>query len=185
VVRAGDFFGPRAGNNWFSQGLVRPGRAVTRIQNPGARGVGHTWAYLPDVARTMVELLARRDALDPFASFHMEGHWDADGRQIAEAIARVVRSRTGRSPRIAALPWWLLTLAAPFQATLREMREMRYLWKVPLRLDNARLRAVLGHEPHTPLDEAIATTLVGLGCLPGDSPHPAIRRDAIRTQSGM
>ncbi|MGF1094338.1 NAD-dependent epimerase/dehydratase family protein, partial [Klebsiella pneumoniae] len=26
IVRAGDFFGPRAGNNWFSQGLVKPGQ---------------------------------------------------------------------------------------------------------------------------------------------------------------
>jgi nucleoside-diphosphate-sugar epimerase len=25
IVRAGDFFGPRAGNSWFSQGLVKPG----------------------------------------------------------------------------------------------------------------------------------------------------------------
>ena len=26
IVRAGDFFGPQAGNSWFAQGLVRPGR---------------------------------------------------------------------------------------------------------------------------------------------------------------
>ena len=25
IVRAGDFFGPQAANNWFSQGLVKPG----------------------------------------------------------------------------------------------------------------------------------------------------------------
>jgi hypothetical protein len=25
IVRAGDFFGPKAGNNWFSQGLVKAG----------------------------------------------------------------------------------------------------------------------------------------------------------------
>lgn len=176
VVRAGDFFGPRAGNSWFSQGLIQPGRPITRIQNPGAPGVGHTWAYLPDVARTMVELLVRRDALDRFASFHMEGYWDADGRQIPESIARVVHARTGATPRIAALPWWLLALASPFHATLREMREMRYLWQVPVRLDNARLRAVLGREPHTPLADAVAATLVGLGCLPGDAQPPAPRR---------
>ncbi len=59
VVRAGDFFGPRLGNNWFSQGLVKPGRAVTAVSLIGKRGVGHQWSYLPDVARTMVQLLAR------------------------------------------------------------------------------------------------------------------------------
>ncbi|MDR7333049.1 NAD-dependent epimerase/dehydratase family protein [Roseateles asaccharophilus] len=165
IVRAGDFFGPRAGNNWFSQGLIRPGRSVKTISNPAAPGVGHQWAYLPDVARTMVELLARRDTLPAFASFHMAGHWDATGRQMAEAIQRVA-ARHGRTPRIAALPWWLLNLAGLFIVTFREMREMRYLWRQSVRMDNARLVAVLGREPHTPLDEAVEAALRGLGCLP-------------------
>src|SRR5262249_13604751 len=59
IVRAGDFFGPSPGNNWFSQGLVKPGRPVSTITYPGARGVGHQWAHLPDVAETMVRLLER------------------------------------------------------------------------------------------------------------------------------
>ena len=165
IVRAGDFFGPRAGSNWFSQGVVKPGRPVTTISNPAAPGVGHQWAYLPDVARTIVELLARRDTLPAFASFHMAGHWDATGRQMAEAIQRVA-ARHGRAPRITALPWWLLNLAGLFVTTFREMREMRYLWQQPVRLDNARLVATLGREPHTPLDEAVEASLRGLGCLP-------------------
>jgi nucleoside-diphosphate-sugar epimerase len=44
------------------------------------------------------------------------------------------------------------------------MREMRYLWREPIRMDNAKLIAALGREPHTPLDEAIEASLVGLGC---------------------
>ena len=31
VVRAGDFFGPKLGNSWFSQGLVKPGQAVKAV----------------------------------------------------------------------------------------------------------------------------------------------------------
>ena len=38
VLRAGDFFGPGAGNNWFSQALVKPGRPLTRVSVPGAPG---------------------------------------------------------------------------------------------------------------------------------------------------
>jgi nucleoside-diphosphate-sugar epimerase len=134
--------------------------------------VGHQWSYLPDVARTMVELLARRATLPAFATFHMAGHWDADGTQLAEAIREVVRRRTGIAPPLAGLPWWLMTLASPFVPTLREMREMRYLWRVPIRMDNARLTAVLGQEPHTPLAEAVERTLEGLGCL-APSAHAA------------
>ncbi|HVN46743.1 MAG TPA: SDR family oxidoreductase [Steroidobacteraceae bacterium] len=173
IVRAGDFFGPQAGNSWFSQGLVKPGKPVTSVSNPGRRGVGHQWSYLPDVARTIIELLARRDSLEPFAALHMAGHWDADGSQMAEAIQRVVSRRTGRKPRIAAFPWWLLTLASPFAATFREMREMRYLWRESVRMDNARLIATLGQEPHTPLDEAVEATLVGLGCFTASASYEA------------
>jgi nucleoside-diphosphate-sugar epimerase len=179
IVRAGDFFGPNAGNNWFSQGLIKPGKSVSAVSNPGRKGVGHQWSYLPDVARTLVELLVRRDSLESFATFHMAGHWDADGSQLCESIQRVVTRRTGQAPRRSAFPWWLLSLASPFVTTFREMREMRYLWRTPIRMDNSRLVAVLGKEPHTPLDEAVETTLIGLRSLapthmrPDATPHAA------------
>ena len=175
IVRAGDFFGPRAGNNWFSQGLVKPGQPVRSVLYPGAPGIGHQWSYLPDVARTMLQLLSVRATLPPFARFHMAGHWDHDGRQMTGAICRAVEQSTGARPALQSFPWWLMTLASPFVATLRELREMRYLWQAPLAMDNARLLAVLGQEPHTPLDEAVRTTLAGMGNLPPDgetfSPH--------------
>lgn len=166
VVRAGDFFGPRAGNNWFSQGLIKPGRPVTHISNPADAGVGHQWAYLPDVARTMVALIERRDRLEPFAAFHMGGHWDTDGTAMVQAIRRTVMRHGGAAPAVKPIPWWLLKLASPFVETMRELLEMRYLWRQPVRLDNARLIATLGYEPHTPLDDAMEATLRGLGCLP-------------------
>lgn len=169
IVRAGDFFGPQAGNSWFAQGLIQPGRPVATVKQPGAPGVGHQWSYLPDVARAMVLLLERRAELPAFARFHMAGHWDADGTQMAAAIGRVVVARGGQAPRVQAFPWWLVTLVSPFVTTLREMREMRYLWQQPVRMANDRLRTVLGEEPHTPLEEAVQATLQGLGCLPACS----------------
>lgn len=165
IVRAGDFFGPRAGNNWFSQGLVKPGQRVRSVLYPGLPGIGHQWSYLPDVARTMLQLLAMRATLPAFSRFHMAGHWDHDGRQMTGAIVRVVEQTTGTVPAIGRFPWWLVALASPFVATLREMREMRYLWQTPLSMENARLLAVLGREPHTPLDEAVRATLEGMGNL--------------------
>lgn len=165
VVRAGDFFGPKVGNSWFAQGLVKPGRPVQTINLPGDAGVGHQWAYLPDVARTMVALLNRRQTLEPFAAFHMNGHWDADGTQVATAIERVVTKHGDPAPKQRAFPWWLIRIASPFVTTLRELLEMRYLWRQPVRMSNERLQAVLGEEPHTPLDTAVEATLAGLGCL--------------------
>ncbi|ELW9450409.1 NAD-dependent epimerase/dehydratase family protein [Burkholderia cenocepacia] len=163
VVRAGDFFGPQLGNSWFSQGLIKAGRPVAAISVP-SRGVGHQWSYVPDVARVMVELIERRETLEPFARFHLGGHWDEDGMQMALAVQRVAQ-RHGMRPALRDFPWWLVYVAAPFVTTLRELLEMRYLWREPIRMDNARVTAVLGREPVTPLDTAVEATLAGLGCL--------------------
>jgi len=110
IVRAGDFFGPHAGNNWLSQGLVKPGREVTAITYPGKPGLGHQWAYLPDVAETMLQLVNRPEALATFDTFHMQGHWDQDGARMTEAI-RTALAKPALPVR--AFPWWLVPLAAP------------------------------------------------------------------------
>ncbi len=166
VVRAGDFFGPRTRNNWFSQCMVKPGRAVSAVNLPSAPGVGHQFAYLPDVAQTMLRLLAIRDTLPAFAQYQMAGHWDGDGTALARAVQRVVTRSGGPQPALKRFPWWLVRCAAPFVETLRELIEMRYLWQTEVRMDNRRLVELLGAEPHTPLDAAIETTLRGMGCLP-------------------
>jgi len=159
IVRFGDFFGPAPGGNWFSQCLVTPGRRLGAITYPGGRGAGHTWAYLPDAGETIARLLDRADALEPFARFHFAGVWDADGTAMTHAIAEAV----GRpDTKIKPLPWLLLWLAGLLRETPREIYKMRYLWETPIRLDNARLVAFLGQEPHTPLREAVGRTLAAL-----------------------
>jgi len=172
VVRAGDFFGPGARNNWLSQGMVEPGKTPRAVKLPATPGVGHQFAYLPDVAATMAALLAKRAQLPGFASFQMAGYWDEDGAQLGRAIQRVVEARGGRKPALKAFPWWMIRLVAPFNETLREMMEMRYLWQQPVRMENERLRLVLGAEPCTPIEVALERTLESLGCLPPPS-HPA------------
>ncbi|WP_434665736.1 NAD-dependent epimerase/dehydratase family protein [Paraburkholderia sp. A3BS-1L] len=174
IVRAGDFFGPRVGNSWLAQGFVKMGQPVRTVREPGAPGVGHAWAYVPDAARTIVELIEMRARLAPFARFHMAGHWDADGTQMAAAICRVAQ-RHGLHAQRKPFPWPLIYAAAPFATTPREMLEMRYLWREALELDNTRLVATLGSEPHTPLDVAVEATLAGLGCLGNGSSRSPTR----------
>ncbi len=161
IVRSGDYFGPEAASSWFSA-MVPAGRRPRVVRYPGAPGVGHQWAYLPDVAETMVQLLQRGD-LPAFARFHMAGQWDADGTLMTGAIQRALGE-----PRVPVrrFPWLLARLASPFNGFLREVMEMKYLWEAPLRLKNNRLLAVLGEEPHTPLDAAVEQTLRGIGAEP-------------------
>ena len=161
IVRAGDFFGPKTtANSWLASGLVKGGKPLTSVTYPGPLGVAHSWAYLPDVAEIMVRL-AERDDLGAFEVFHMAGH-TVTGDELVAAMSRVA----GRKLSVSRLPWFAIRAVAPFNETLREMLEMRYLWEEPVLLDNARLTQRLGAEPHTPIDEALRAALAGLNALP-------------------
>ena len=160
IVRTGDVFGPRpSGGSWLSQGLVKPGRPVASVMYPGPLEIPHAWAYLPDVAETFVRLLATD--LGRFEMLQMQGQ-QANGHELIAAL----ETAAGRKLAVSRLPWLAIAAAAPFNESLREMREMRYLWDRPVLLDNARLVARLGAEPRTPLAKALRTALAGLGALP-------------------
>jgi len=162
IVRLGDFFGPQAGNNWFSQGMVKPGRSVTSITNPGSKGIGHAWAYLPDAGEAFAELMDREAELAPFERFHFGGHWDSDGTTM---IAAIRKAAGNDSIPVRSLPWWIFKLASPFHETMRELYATRPLWQAPIQLNNAKLVRFLGKEPHTPLQTAVEATLRGMGCI--------------------
>ena len=162
IVRFGDFFGPKPGNSWFSQGMVKPHTPVSSITDPGKKGVGHDWAYLPDAGETFAQLMDREPKLQDFARFHFRGFWDADGTEMIAAIRRVVNKP---SLPVRSLPWLIFKVASPFNEKMRELYATRPLWQTPVELDNTRLVQFLGKEPHTALDSAMKTTLSGLGCL--------------------
>jgi len=87
--------------------------------------------------------------------------------------------RVAGDPRlpIRPFPWLVIRALAPFNETFQGLVETSYLWRQPLRLDNAKLAAFLGSEPHTPLDEAVRASLPGLA-----RPAPDIvRRVPART----
>jgi len=170
IVRAGDFIGGTVANNWFAQGVVTPGKPLRKITYPGDPNVGHAWAYLPDLAETFARLIERRGELPVFARFHFNGYWFEQGIDLAHATQAAAGDD---ALPIRKFPWWAIRALSPVMETIREMLEMRYLWKRPLRLDNTRLVAFLGEEPHTPVVEGLRQVLQELECLPGNASQPA------------
>lgn len=168
VVRAGDFIGPNAGSSWFSQAVVKPGKPLKRIVYPGRADKGHAWAYLPDLAETMVRLVERRSELERYSVFNFRGYDFDRGIGFAHAVQRAAGDE--RIP-ISGFPLWALRLIAPFHQTIGGIVEMSYLWRQTIVLDNRKLVAFLGEEPHTPVEDALRTTMRQLGCLP-QSPAP-------------
>ncbi len=168
IVRAGDLFGPDLRRGWFAQAVVRPGQPLKRIVNP-SRGVGHSWAYLPDFAEAMARLVDAPDQLRRVEQVGFEGTWDPDGTVMPDAL-RAVSGSDGIPER--SFPWPLMHLLAPFGGFPREAAESAPLWRRPMRLDNSRLVDLLGLEPRTPLAQALCSTLTGLGCLPATTVTP-------------
>ena len=169
ILRAGDFFGPAAPNSSFAWLTTRRNGRVRSVYNAGPAHVGHAYAYLPDLGEALAQILDREDDLADFETFHFGGHWLAPSGQLATAI-RAVTSQP--KPPIRSFPWALVLALSPFVEMFRELFEMRYLWQQPIGLDNTKLVAFLGAEPHTPLTTAVRATLADMGCLAQEDAAP-------------
>jgi len=156
ILRAGDFFGGGGHGSWLDLVIAKD---ITRLRltYPGPLDVVHAWAYLPDVAATMVRLAAIRESLRPFATFGFPGH-AGTGEEFTRALAQAVRNRL----RVTRMSWWLIHLLSPFMPLPKELSELHYLWKEPHRIDGEKLAAAIGEIPHTPLDVAAARAIQDL-----------------------
>jgi len=156
VVRAGDFLGDEG--TWLDLGY---GRALAkgRVTHMGPDDVVHSWAYLPDLAQVFVRVAERRAELPAHASLSYAG-FAITGAELH----RLIESAVGHPLKRAAFPWWLMQLAAPFAGMPRALLEQRYLWQRPHRLDESRLRALIGEVPHSPPEAAL---LACVAALPG------------------
>jgi hypothetical protein len=97
----------------------------------------------------------------------------ADNEQLGAAVRKA--SGNSRLP-IKAFPWPVVFAASPFVEMFRELWEMRYLWRRPIGLSNARLEAFLGEVPHTPFDVALKVTITDMGLL---TETPAAKRPGL------
>jgi hypothetical protein len=71
------------------------------------------------------------------------------------------------------LPWPLMRFGALFVPTWAALLEMRYLWNTVHSLDNHKLVALLGAEPHTALPQAAGRALQDLGFINKTAAVPA------------
>ena len=164
VVRAGDFFGSGRGT-WFDLAMVKD-LAKGRFAYPGQGEVATAWAYLPDLARTFVELANRREQLQDFDVFHFAVR-PITGEQWRCALEPLAREQGWIAPGAAlkrvAMPWGFMRMLSWLVPTWAALLEMRYLWNSPYALANGKLTVLIGAEPHTPLALAVRTALGDLG----------------------
>ncbi len=157
VLRAGDYFGGEGRGSWLDRVIVK-GIAAGRLTYPGPLDTIHEWAYLPDVAQALVQLVEQRERLAPFATLGFAGH-AVTGREFVAAISRACR----RDFKIDFVPWRLLKMMGVVVPVFRELTDISYLWSTPHAVDGARLAEIIGYIPRTPLDRAISASLAALG----------------------
>ena len=159
VLRAGDYFGGTGTGSFFDLVSVsKLGKGVFTAAGP--ENLVHEWAYLPDFAQAFVKLAAFREKLRPYENLNFPGH------AITELqLKAAVEKATGRSLKLAHLPWRVMRLLGLFQPMMRELAKMSYLRFEPHRLVSARLASLIGEIPHTPLEEAVRQALVDQGLL--------------------
>jgi nucleoside-diphosphate-sugar epimerase len=156
LLRAGDFLLPQAPQLLMNR-VILSKVAQGRITAMGATDALHAYAYLPDMARAAVDLVALGDALPAYADIPFAGH----NFTLDDLAARVARL-TGRPMRVVQFPAWIFTLASPFWELARELREMLYLNRLSHQIDPAPLRHWLPDYRDTPLDEVILAHLKAL-----------------------
>jgi nucleoside-diphosphate-sugar epimerase len=162
VITAGDFFGEGSGS-WLDQAIVKP-IASGRLDYPGDPALLHAWAYLPDLARAFVAS-AELDDLAAFERFAFAGH-SVTGAAFLGAVERAAGTlglAPARAWRRGTMPWPLIRAVGIVVPMWRELARMAYLWRVPHVLDGARLAARCPRLRTTPLDAALAASLVALG----------------------
>ena len=154
IVRAGDFYGPGVEGDWFDQGILAQ---KGKIAVPAGPGIGHSWAYLPDLGRAFEKLAWHRQELGAFERFHFAGHF-----VTSDELAAAVQKAAPMPLKVTGFPWALMGVVGLFNPVMREVGKMRYLWKNPMRLTDARLDAILGPDFNTPYEQAIASAVAPL-----------------------
>ena len=153
ILRAGDFYGPRSSGDWFDQVMLREAHKG-RVASLGGSGVGHAWAYLPDLARAFEVLACARGRLGAFETFHFEGHFVTPEEMTAAILAAAPTPL-----KASRFPWVLLSLLGFVDPTMREVARMGYLWEHPMMLRDTQLDALLGENFATPFADAVAETI--------------------------
>jgi len=152
-ARAADFVGPQvppAQSHLTRQlGPLRRGRRAWVIGDPDAL---HSWAYLPDVAATLVTLGTDERAAG--RAWHVPSPPPRSQRQALTDLARAL----GAPPaKVSGVPWPVLRAVGVAVPMMREVVDIRHQWDADFVIDAAGTTAAFGLTA-TPWDDVVAAT---------------------------
>lgn len=153
-VRASDFFGPGVTDGGHLAARVMPGllrgKPVSALGDPDAP---HSWTYLPDVARALVEVAGEERAWG--RAWHVPTEPALSVREMADRLA--ARAGTG-TVAVRRLSPAVLGVASLFSPMIRELKEIRYQFDRPFVVDASAYEAEFAVRA-TPVDEQVKATV--------------------------
>ncbi|MEU9037871.1 NAD-dependent epimerase/dehydratase family protein [Streptomyces sp. NPDC048352] len=153
-VRASDFFGPGVTDGGHLAARVVPpllrGKPVSTLGDPDAP---HSWTYLPDVARALVEVAGEERA------WGRPWHAPTGPALSVREMTRRLAAEAGTAPvPVRGLPPAVLGVGSLFSPLLRELKEIRYQFDRPFVVDASAYEAAFTVRA-TPVDEQVKVTV--------------------------
>jgi nucleoside-diphosphate-sugar epimerase len=152
ALRAPDFYGPNVGQSHLGDialGALAAGRRVTLIAPPDTP---HDFAYVPDIARAVVTLLAAGDD-----AYGQAWHVPCAPTRTPRQLLTLAAAALGQRLRLSALPLGLLPALGVVSPLLRELSEMRFQWDRPYLVDAGKFARRFWADA-TPFESGIAAT---------------------------
>jgi nucleoside-diphosphate-sugar epimerase len=152
ILRLPDFYGPKIPRSYLSS-LFQAAAQRKTAQLIGPLNTPHEYVYIPDVAKTLLRLIAEDGAYGH--TWHLAGA----GRITLNEVIESVESISGRHLRKFVAGKRTLQLLGTFNPFLREVAEMHYLFTQPLFLDDSALSHLLDPLNKTPYPEGVRASL--------------------------
>lgn len=151
ILRMGNFIAPDSKSSWLPL-LIKANKGGYSLECPSnSRSVRVNWAYVPDAARVVVQLISKLEALPNFNVFHFEG-FNVSSDDLASSIRKI----SGKKVNTKAFPWWFFRLGSPFSKLFKGLVEMRYLWNQEVSMKDTKLCTLLDDDfMFTDLDKAL------------------------------
>ncbi|MGO9419872.1 NAD-dependent epimerase/dehydratase family protein [Roseiarcus sp.] len=155
ALRAPDFYGPGVGNSYLgdtsigAMAKMAKGKAAFFIGSPD---IPHDYTYVPDIGRAVVTLLAAPDS-----AYGQVWHVPCAPTRTTRDILQLAADALGVRLRLNILPAFLLgplSLAVPF---MREVKEMRFTFDRPYRVESSKFARAFWSDP-TPFEDGIRKT---------------------------
>jgi nucleoside-diphosphate-sugar epimerase len=152
IGRASDYFGPRGLYSAMGERVFYPAVAGKKSRLAGKLDVPHTYSYIPDIARGLLVLGEREEALG--RAWHLPNAPTITTREFVEKVYRAA----GNKPNMSGTPRFILKLVARKDPNVAEVIEMLYEFEEPFVVDHSQFVETFGAQV-TPLDEAIEATV--------------------------